>query len=281
MSKSLTTNAAKIFEDEVKAAYQGSGKLRRRVRVKSNVRGSQYQFHIYSKGVAQQKLSSQSDVTPMGLAHTNQTATLTNWVAPEFTDIFDQAEVPYDERGPLTDAIGKALSRREDQLIIDALDATSTTNTVSTDIGGTGTNLNTAKLRSAKGLLDANGVPADQRCFVGSTDGLNNGLLALTDVTSSDFNTVKALVNGEINTWLGFDYDWIETRTEGGLPLSSGARTNFAFHMLACGLAIGIDMRTEVNYVPIKTSWLACGIFKAGSVAIDDAGIVEMTTTET
>jgi hypothetical protein len=75
------------------------------------------------KGLANQK-ASQADVTPMDISHARQTATLQNWNAPEYTDIFDQAEVNFDEE--LAQTIAKAIGRREDQLIIDTLAGTTT-----------------------------------------------------------------------------------------------------------------------------------------------------------
>ena len=72
----------------------------------------------------------------------------------------------------------------------------------------------------------------------------------------------------------------IEDRDEGGLDLTSNIRKNFAYHKQALGLAIGIDMRTEINYISEKTSWLVNGIFSAGSVGIDSAGIIEVLTFE-
>ena len=55
---------------------------------------------------------------------------------------------------------------------------------------------------------------------------------------------------------------------------------SYAYDRRAVGLAVGIDFRSEVNYIPEKTSWLANGLFKAGSVGVDALGIVEITTTE-
>ena len=92
---------------------------------------------------------------------------------------------------------------------------------------------------------------------------------------------MKALVDGEVNRFLGLDFKWMETRDEGGLSKDgSNDRTNFAWDMRAMGLAVGIDFRTEVNYVPEKTSWLANGLFSAGAVDVDALGIVEITTRE-
>jgi hypothetical protein len=147
--------------------------------------------------------------------------------------------------------------------------------------GGTNSGMNTAKLRRAKKLLDDQGVESGKgtRSFVISAEGLEQ-LLGTTEATSSDFAMVKSLVDGEISYWLGFDFTMIETRSEGGLPKVSTARTSYAYAKSAIGLAVGIDFRTEVNYIPHKTSWLANGLFSAGSVAIDALGIVEVATVE-
>jgi hypothetical protein len=281
MSKQLSAAAIAGFDADVKQAYQGMGKLRRTCRIKTGVTGSTYRFPKIGKGVATPRVT-QTDVIPMNVAHTNATATLTDWNAPEYTDIFDQAKTNVEEQKALSMVIGGAITRREDQLILDALDAASTTLTVASSIGGANTNLNTAKYREAKRLLDTNGVPASPRFFVVHATNLY-GLLGDTTATSADFNTIRALVEGTINTWLGFETIMIEDRDEGGLPLSSGDRTTYAYHggpMGAMGHAVGVDFRTEVNYIPEKTSWLANGLFSAGSVAIDATGIVEVTCDE-
>ncbi len=152
---------------------------------------------------------------------------------------------------------------------------------ISNDIGGTDTNLNLTKLRTAKRYLDKNNVPADGRCFLVSAAGLES-LLGETAITSADFNSVKALVNGEIDTFLGFKFTMIGDRSEGGLAIDASLdRVCFAYHRDAVGFGIGMNMKTEINYVPEKTSYLVNGMFSAGAIAIDDEGIVKITCRET
>ena len=279
MSKSLTDNAVAEFDAEVKHAYQLAGLLRGSVRFRGGVVGSTHRFPKMGKGTATRRVP-QTDVVPMNIAHTNATATLEDWNAPEYTDIFDQQKVNYDERAELAETIAGAIGRREDQLILDAIDAASTSLTVSTDLGGTGSGLNTTKFRRARRLLSAGGVPKNSgRTFVMSSIGMEQ-LLGDSDADTVDKNVIKALFDGDISHWLGFDIIEMEDRDEGGVPLASNVRTNYAYHMAAVGMAVGIDFRTEVNYIPHKTSWLANGIFSAGSVGIDTAGIVEVSSTE-
>lgn len=279
MSITLSTAAIASFDADVKHAYQDMGKLRDTVRVKTGVVGSTHRFPKLGKGLATKRVP-QTDVIPMNLAHTNATATLEDWNAAEYTDVFNEAKTNISERAELASSIAKAVSRREDQLIIDALEATATTLTVASSIGGANTDLNVAKLRRASRLLGDNGVGEDEAItYVGSYIG-REALLGETETTSSDYNTVKALVNGDINSFLGMDFKWIATRAEGGLDLTAGDRTTFAYAKTAIGHAIGMDQRMEVNYIPTKTSWLANMLFSAGSIEIDAGGVVEVTCDE-
>lgn len=280
MSKLLTANAVASFDARVKAAYQAVGMLRPYVRLATGIIGSTHRFTRIGKGTATKRIS-QTDVVPMNIAYGNTTATLEDWNAPEYTDIFDMPKVNFSERELLAVTIAAAIGRREDQIIIDALDASSTTLTVDTDVGGADSGLNTAKFRRARRLLNEKSVPKAKgdRVAVVSSEGIEQ-MLGTTEVTSSDFAAVKALVDGEINSWLGFDVVEMDDRDEGGLPVAANIRTNFFYHTQAAGLAVGINFRSEVNYIPHKTSWLANGIFSAGGTYIDADGIVEVETTE-
>lgn len=79
--------------------------------------------------------------------------------------------------------------------------------TIAPDFAGTGTSsaLTTTKVRRAAKLLNAQGVPTYDRTFVCSATGLEQ-LLGTTVVTNSDYNSIKALVAGEIDTWMGFKF---------------------------------------------------------------------------
>jgi len=278
MAQQLSTAFVTLFDAEVKQAYQGTAVLRPAIRGRSGVEGSSYKFPKIGKGVAQVRIP-QTDVTPLNVSYGQVTATLSDYIAAEYSDIFSQAKVNFDERSELVKVVASAVGRRQDQLILDALIASSTSNTVASSVGGANTNMNLDKLLAAKKALDAKNVPMDNRHIIIHANNLA-GMLGETKVTSSDFNTVKALVNGELNTFLGFTFHVLGDRDEGGLPLSSGDRKVYAFHRDAIGMAEGIAPKTEINYIPEKTSWLVTSLFSAGAVAIDAEGIVEITCDE-
>lgn len=279
MSVSLSNAFITLFDAEVKQAYQGKAQLVGAVRARRGVEGSTVKFPKVGRGVATARVP-QTDVTPLNVGFSQVTLTLSDWNAAEYSDIFSQAKVNFDERQELVQVVAGAMGRRQDQMILDALAASGTSLTVSNDIGGTDTNMNVAKLREAKRLMDAGNVPMDNRHIIVHANGLAS-LLSETAVTSSDFNTVKALVQGDINSFLGFQFHVLGDRTEGGLAIDgSSDRTCFAFHRDAVGYGEGIGMRTEINYIAEKTSWLVNEVFSAGAIAIDAEGIVQLTCRE-
>jgi len=211
------------------------------------------------------------------------TATMEDWNAAEYSDIFMQQKVNFDERQELVQVVANAIGRRQDQLILDALAAASLAagNVIATSVGGADTNLNLDKLLAAKKAMDANNVPPTDRHMIIHANNLSS-LLAEQKLTSSDYASIKALVQGEINTFLGFTFHVLGDRAEGGLPVAAGdVRSCWAFHKDAVGYAEGMGPKTEINYVPEKTSFLVNSMFSAGAVAIDAEGIVEVKSDET
>jgi hypothetical protein len=280
MSASLSNAFVTLFDAEVKQAYQGKAMLVGAVRQRRGVEGSQVKFPKVGRGVAMPRVT-QTDVTPMNVGFSTVTCTLQDWNAAEYSDIFSQAKVNFDERSELVQVVGAAIGRRQDQLILDALAAATGTGTVANSIGGAATNMNIAKLREAAKILNAKNVPSEGRHIIIHANSLA-AMLEQTSVTSSDFNTVKALVQGEISTFMGFQFHVLGDRSEGGLPIDgSSDRTLYAFHRDAIGYAEGIAPKTEINYIPEKTSWLVNALFSAGSVAIDAEGIVKITARDT
>jgi len=279
MAIGLSNAFVTLFDAEVKQAYQAKAELVGATRQRRGVEGSTAKFPKVGKGVASVRIP-QTDVTPLNVDFSQVTATLTDYNAAEYSDIFMQQKVNFDERQELVQVVANAIGRRQDQLIIDALEGSSTSLTVANSIGGANTNLNVAKLREAKKLLDGKNVPPQDRHIILHANNLA-ALLGETEATSTDFNSVKALVSGEINTYLGFNFHVLGDRTEGGLTVDgSSDRTVMAFHKDAIGYAEGLAPKTEINYVPEKTSFLVNAMFSAGAVAIDAEGIVDITCRE-
>ncbi len=282
MSKTLSSVAVTVFDEMVKQAYQTmgatNGGIADAVTQRNNVVGDTYKFRGMGKGLANQK-STAAEVTPMDIAHSFATAVLENWLAPEYTDIFDQAEVNFDEKQELAYTIAGALYRRREQLIIDSMDAA--TVAIVPDTIGTA-NLNVEKiLRASKELNDA-GVPMDKERHIATSASGLEAMLGETQVGSSDFSSVRALMTGELNFWMGFNWHIVEARVEGGLSIDGGLiRSSYAWHKEAVGIATALDITTEVNWIPHRTAWLANGIMKSGTAIREEAGVVRILHDET
>ena len=277
MAINVSTAFVDLFDSEVKQAYQAESVLRGTMRTRTGVAGNTVKFTTIGKGVATLRVP-QTDVTPLNVTYGQVTATMEDYIAAEYSDIFQQSHINFDERSELVQVVSKSIARRMDQIMIDALNAASGTTAVATSIGGATTNMNIEKLRATAKAMNQNNVPSEGRHLLMHASQLD-ALLGETEITSQDFASVKALVQGEINTFMGFKILTVGDRDEGGLPKPS-TRTCFAWHKDSMGYAESMAQKTEVNYVPEKTSFLVSSMFSAGSVSIDGAGIVKIACTE-
>ena len=289
MANELGTVAQQLFAAEVKQAFQQTAsELKNTVTLRTGVNADAYKFRKigaltasrWDQGDATYNPNASTgyqypDLAAASAVHNLVNCPITNWEGHVYTDLFEQAEVNFDERREVATAIAASLNRRCDQLIIDALDAASSPSTA----GENNQVFDLSVLRATKAGLDKKNVPQQDRYLVIHANGLSD-MLNVTAITSSDFQTVKALVDGSINTLMGFRVITLGTLAEGGLPWDAGTdnRTSFAFHKSAVGMAVGKAMKVDVSYIPEKLAWLAVGTFKAGAVAIDDDGIVKITT---
>ena len=279
MALSVSAAFTTLFDSEVKQAYQGKRSLAGLVREKTGVEGSTVKFPKVGKGTASVRVP-QTDVVSLSTTYSSVTATMEDFIAAEYSDIFNQLKVNFSDRQELVQVVGGAIGRRMDQVILDAFTAASGTNTVANSIGGSTTNLNVAKLRAAKKAMDAKNVPSGDRHIIVHANNMDS-LLGETSVTSSDFNTVKALVEGSVDTFLGMKFHVVGDRDEGGLAIDgSSDRVCFAFHKDAMGMGIGMNETSRVDYIPEKTSFLVASMFSAGAVAIDPDGITKITCRE-
>lgn len=100
------------------------------------------------------------------------------------------------------------------------------------------------KLRKARELLDDADVDDDeeQYCVVSSKQISN--LLQTTEITSDDYNTVKALVDGKVNTFMGFTFKRVSSQL---LPKEDNVRNIFCFAKSGILMATNGDIKTDIS----------------------------------
>ena len=244
---STVSNAfvTQFADDVIHAAQQKTSKLAGSVRTVRNVVGSTYKFNTLSKGGYIKNKSRFEDITVMsdssksmggsatyvgGVAsHATVTATLNNYVAGEYVDDFDQLKTNFDFRQTYAESIGAALARAYDTEIVDALDASSPSTTV-TASGG----LTKAKFLEVAEGLNSNSVDTADRFVVISPAALTD-LLADSGVTTAADGPISntALATGFIPNFLDPTIIISNLLNEA----STGVRKCYAFQKNALGLS--------------------------------------------
>jgi Phage capsid protein len=114
------------------------------------------------------------------------------------------------------------------------------------------TGLTIGKLRQAKFLLDAADVDDEDPRYIAITAKSLQDLLRTTEVTSADYNTIRALVDGKVNTFLGFEFKRISNKI---MPIDTVAdvRTCVAWaksgiKITDSGRQVHIDVRPDKSH---------------------------------
>lgn len=280
MSVNLDQVLVKKFEMEAIQAFQESGTgLRNAVRLRDAKGAQKVQFQVLGKMNAQERGAIHTDIPLQDVSHTPKVATVKNYVASEMTDIFLNNQVGFDERQELVQAITSAMNRRLDQVVIDALNTASITNTVADTISGSADNMTTPALAKAAELLGS-AVPDTDRHVLMHDSGFYH-LIQEDDVKNIDKSIQKALAEGRLPEYVGFSIHKLGNRAEGGLPVpSANHRTNYAWQKMAVGLAVNMEPRITIDWEPSKGAHRVTGYMSAGGIVIQEDGVAEITTDE-
>jgi hypothetical protein len=271
MSTTIDQAFIKQFEREVHEAYQRHGsKLRNTVRVKNGVRGSSTVFQRVGKGAATTK-ARHGMVPVMNVEFSTVEAFLVDYYAGEWVDRLDELKTNIDERQVLANAGAYALGRKTDELIIEALDASTTV------AGSPSTGLTKEKVLEAFELLGENDVPDDGQRFAVIGWKQWSELLSLPEFANAEFVGDDQLPwrGSQAKYWLGTL--WIP---HSGLPLRSGVRTCFWYHRSAVGHAIGQDVVTDITWHGDRAAHFVSNMMSQGAVLIDPTGVVKMPCLE-
>ena len=255
MSSQITTAFVEQYSANIQMLSQQMGSLLRdAVRIESIV-GKDAYFDQIGKVTAQLKVSRHSDTPQIDTPYSRRRCSLADY---EFADLIDQQDkvrLLIDPTSSYAKAAAYAMGRAMDDVIIAAALGTANTgvsggtavalpaaNITAVGTGGANT-MNIAKLALAKQKLDAGDVdPSIKRHIVVSPTEIQD-LLNNTTVTSSDFNTVKALVQGEIDSFMGFKFHVSNRLTENG----AGNTQCIAFAEDGLLLGIGKDVTARID----------------------------------
>ena len=251
MSTQVTTAFVQQYSANVQMLSQQMGsRLRDTVRVE-NMTGKNAFFDQVGVAVAQKRTTRHGDTPQMDTPHARRRVSLVDYEYADLIDDQDKVRLLIDPTSSYARAAAAAMGRAMDDEIIAAATGTaftgetgSTSTALPSDqqIANGGTDLTVAKLREAKKILDLSDVdPSITRYIAVGPEQIEN-LLSDTNVTSSDFNTVKALVQGEVNQFMGFNF--IMTNR---LAKSGNIRSCFAWAEDGLALAVGKDVNARID----------------------------------
>lgn len=229
-----------------------------------------------------------ADTPLVNTPHSRRRVTLDDW---EWADLIDSQDIARMLASPQNKYVVNATNakgRQIDDLIIaaangnaysmDAADAaTAVPLPAGQKIAVAGTGLTLAKLLSAKEMLDAAEVDENEPRFLICQAKQMTNLLNTTEVKSADYNTVKALVEGRIDTFLGFKFKRSQRLTVDG----SSSRLCLAYAMNGIGLAIGEEPEFDIG--PRRDKGNSTQVYlkmSMGAARIEDEKVVQIACSE-
>jgi hypothetical protein len=308
----MSTQITEAFVQQYSAnvfhlSQQKGSRLRGCVRNESQ-RGKAAFYDRIGAVTAVLKTGRHSSTPQIDTPHSRRMVTLNDYEWADLIDDQDKIRMLNDPTSEYAMAAMWAMGRAMDDVVITALGGTAyagETGTTTVDLananklaahtGSALSDLNVKTLRAAKRMLDAAEVdPSIKRYLVCSSKQIES-LLGQTEVTSADFNTVRALVQGEVNSFMGFEFISLErlgiqvsalsgSTSNGAVGSGSSlasARQCYAFAQDGALLAIGEDMKAKISERDDKSySTQVYARMSIGGTRMEENKVVQILCTE-
>lgn len=256
MSNQITTAFVEQYSANVSMLSQQMGsKLRGAVDVET-IRGKNAFFDQIGATAAVARTTRHGNTPQVNTPHSRRRVSLSDFEWADLIDDLDKVRMLVDPTSSYAKAAAAAMNRTIDDQIIAALGGSADTGVA----GGTAValpssskfstaqqtdGLTLAKLLETKFFFDNGSVdPSLKRYFVCGPKQIQD-LLNTTEVKSADFNTIRALAQGEINSFLGFEF--IMSTRLGFDATNTDDRLCFGFTEDAIKLAIGADVKAKIT----------------------------------
>jgi len=222
--------------------------------------GKYAHFDRIGRGTVVKRTTRHGDTPINDTAHSRRRVILDDYEWGDLIDQQDKVRMLVDPTSDYARAAAWDLGIKIDEIIIDALNGNATaidsadasssvalpsTQIVDEDFGTADSNLTVEKLREARRLImKHSGSIKEPLHIVVNASGMDS-LLSETEVTSSDFNTVKALVQGDVDTFLGMKFHVVK---DGLLPgTADGTDTDPIKCLVFMGSALGLGVGKDIN----------------------------------
>ena len=274
---------------EILSQQKGS-KLRNTVRLRPGVVGETTYIDQIGKTAAVLRTTRHGDTPTVDTEYQRRKIDMLDYDWGDYIDKADQRKMLADPTSEYVMNASYALGRALDDEIItrafatayigkeggSTVDFPTSTNVVA--VGASGLTVN--KLLSAKKILDNNDVDTDEPRYIALTGTQLQDLLKEDKVTNADYAAIRALVRGDVNTFLGFTFILISTSL---LDTDSDSyRRVICWAKNGLGLAIAQDIVTDVS-IDIKKNMatLVQAHIGCGASRLDEDKVIEIKCLET
>lgn len=255
--------------------------------MREDVTGESWTVEIMGKVDAPNEINERHGDTPLNnTPQTRRWGFIKDYDVADLIDKQDRVKMLIQVDSMYTQKHAGTMGRGMDDAIISALYATAITGHTGTgttafptstqQLASGSTGLTIDKLIRAKEILDANEVDEFYPRFFVATARQIRELLEDDKVTSADFNTVKALVRGEVDEYMGFKF--IRSQR---LGLVSTERNCFAYAQPAIRFGMAMGPSTVASPRPDKRysqQIYTCGSW--GALRVEDAMVVSVLCSE-
>jgi len=278
-------------------AQQKGSRLRSTVRTTPNIVGLNYYYERIGATAVQVKTSRHSPTPLISTPHSRRRVSMNTYQWGDLVDNDDQLKILINPESEYAIAGMNAFGRMTDDVIIASMlgtafagpdGATGVTlpttggplttgqyvartainNDLSIQSGPTGgtndaSTLSPQRLRQIKYLFDVQDVDPDEERFILVSPANLKNMLTFIQVTSADYNTVKALAEGAIDTYMGFKFIMSNRIPQVGVasplgityqPIATVSNTNdrlmIAWARAGVGYALQEDVKTEIAKRP-------------------------------
>ncbi len=306
MSFQVDTAFVKQFNATVALLTQQKGSKLRSAVTEETMNGEEQFFEQIGTVAAQEVTTRHGDSPLISTPHDRRRITLRFFDWGDMIDNFDKVRMLIDPTSPYTTSAVNALGRAVDDVLMGAGTSGEGTITYPTDggvnfgvfygtaftgkagatsvifpaaqkvasnFGGTAVGLTVPKMIDSRRILKKGNVDMDvESLYMAVSSKGEADLLNTTQVTSQDFNGVKALVGGDVDSLLGYSI----RRTE-RLPQNT---TDWLYPVWAkSGVKLGVakDIQTEVAQRPDKRfSWYVYACMGIGGVRMEESKVVQI-----
>ena len=271
-------------------AQQKKSRMREGVMVEGSVVGKRWsQDQLGSAGDAEEVTSRHMDTPIDDPLHYRRNAVMYDYVKAAMVDEEDLQKILNDPRNAYSEAIARTFGRKIDDIVIAAMLATSITgedgagtaafDTSNYSIASGSVGMTIAKWRQAREILEAAENDEDDPehgWYIAFQARQRRELLSTTELTDIDYNTVKALVNGQINDFLGMK------------PLKSQRLLKVTNDRYVCAwvkasmtLAVASEAHSSIKQRPDKNdNWQVLYKGGYGATRMDETGVVRILCDE-